>query len=318
MLVTCPGCQTKFSLADSALPGDRARVRCSRCGLVFRINRAGEVLGPDQPPPSPPAALPPQPPPAETAAAAPTGEASAEESPAAEPAAPPPRRRRWGRWLSAVLVLAAAAVGGGGWWYAGREPVPALLKPVARLLAPLKLKWIRGTPSPPGSAASPAPEAPEIAAAPPPVTVTPPPPPASPAELQELKVEPGRIQYRILTLPKGGRLLVLRGEVANTGKAPRGPVLLKAALVDARHRPLREETAYSGTTVTEEELRTLDREVIQGWLRTPGGRQRHPTLKPGEKHPFVVIFFDLPDTFEEARPGFQVWPAAGPIVTQSP
>uniref|UniRef100_A0A7V4G962 Uncharacterized protein n=1 Tax=Desulfobacca acetoxidans TaxID=60893 RepID=A0A7V4G962_9BACT len=221
------------------------------------------------------------------------------------------------------LNAEAAAVAGAGWWYAGRDQIPAGLKPVARIMEQVKAWWAKGgvsprpagtgTSSPPGTAETPAATKPAT-----PVTVTPPPLPAAPAELQDLKVEAGRTRYQVLTLPKGGRILVLRGEVANTGKALRGPVLLKAALVDARHRVLKEETAYSGTTVSDEELKTLDRGVIQGWLKSPGGRQGQSTMKPGEKQPFVVVFFDLPDNFQEAQPGFQVWPAAGPLVTSSP
>ncbi|MBI4774594.1 MAG: zinc-ribbon domain-containing protein [Deltaproteobacteria bacterium] len=63
MIVTCPECATKFNLDPKRVPGDTAKVRCSRCKFVFEITDKGKALpaipkaerpsGPKKPPPKP-------------------------------------------------------------------------------------------------------------------------------------------------------------------------------------------------------------------------------------------------------------------------
>ena len=148
--------------------------------------------------------------------------------------------------------------------------------------------------------------------------VKPPPPPAPSPGLENLPVDWAEARYQGLVNAKGGQLLVIQGEVANKGKSPRGPIRLKATLTDAQHRPMQEEKVYSGTTFTDKELKTLKPEEIKGWLTQPGGRSQVKIIKPGEKQPFTVVFFGVPDNLAEAHSGFQLVVVEGPVATSSP
>jgi len=194
--------------------------------------------------------------------------------------------RRWLRWLLALFLLAGGLGGAAWWWY---TPRPHSLPP---------------------------PEAKPTVATPAPVVVTPPPPPEPLPDLRELKVQTG--PYEILAHPQGGQTLFITGVVINTGTVPRGPVRLKVNLLDAKHRSVREVLAYSGTELRPEELRTLPPEVVQGWLNTPGGRSQTRLVKPGEKQPFTVVFFKVPDNFREVQPGYDIKPVEGAAVAEAP
>lgn len=148
--------------------------------------------------------------------------------------------------------------------------------------------------------------------------VTPPPPPTPTPGLETLPVDWAEARYQGLVNAKGGQLLVVQGEVANRGKAPRGPIRLKATLTDAQHRPMKEEMVYTGTTLTDQELKTLYPGKIKDWLTRPGGRSQLQVLKPGEKQPFTVVFFGVPNNLAEAHSGFQLVVVEGPLAASSP
>jgi hypothetical protein len=145
--------------------------------------------------------------------------------------------------------------------------------------------------------------------------VKPPPPPVPPKDLREVRVDWAQAHYQGLVNPKAGQLLVIQGEVVNKGKTPRGPICLKVTLTDAQHLPLKEEIVYTGTTLTDAELKSLDPSEIKSWLARPGGRSQKKVLKPGEKQPFTAVFFGVPNNLAEAQSGFQLVVVEGPKVT---
>jgi len=302
MVVECPECGTRFSLEENRISGATAQVRCSRCRAVFRINRAGQVVAPPRKPAAPPPeeSLP-APGLGEEISAPPTA-AGVEPSPVAEEVgvseeaasealaettaatpAPPKKRRLW-LWL-VVLLLVAIILGELGWWAWHLQPPE---------------------PAAPDTQAGPS--------APAPLVVTPSPPPVPAADLQDLPVDWARARYEGLVNARGEQLLVIRGEVANEGKAVRGPIRVKAILTDAQHQPMKEEVVYTGTTLTDEELRTLDPKEIRDWLNQPGGRSQELELKPGEKQAFTVVFSKVPANLAEIQAGFQLVVVEGPVV----
>jgi hypothetical protein len=192
-------------------------------------------------------------------------------------------------WLGLVgLFLAAVILGGLGWWWAwqGRQPQPAA----------------------PDSQAGPS--------APAPLVVTPVPPPVPAPDLQDLPLDWAQARYQGLVNAQGEQLLVIRGEVANKGETGRGPIRVKAILTDAQHRPLREKVVYAGTTLTDEELKTLDAGTIKNWLAQPGGRSQASVLEAGERQLFTVVFFSAPANLAEIRAGFQLVVVEGPVASR--
>jgi hypothetical protein len=164
-----------------------------------------------------------------------------------------------------------------------------------------------------GSAATPA-----ASQAPAAVTAQPPPPAPSPQDVQELVAEVTAARFQGLVNVKGGRLLVITGEVRHGGRQPRGPIRLKAVLTDAQHQPVKERLFYAGTAFTDEEVMKLAPEAIDRWLDTPGGRSGNAVLRPGARQPFTVVLFGVPENLAAARYGYTVNVVAGPADPTTP
>jgi predicted Zn finger-like uncharacterized protein len=275
MVVTCPECGTRFELDESLIRGESAKGRCSRCGHIFVIRRPAGGPPEEEPAPEPlPGPPPPEPElPEEPEAAfasvpeAPIPVPEPEEAPG--PPAPPaaPRRRAW---IPALLLLVAAGAGLAAW-----RLVPFLLQ---------------------GGAGAPKAAAPAV------TELKMPAPPPSLAELREIRIEVGEANFGRLVHPQAGRLLVLTGEVVNQGDKARGPVKLKAALLDARHREVAQRLGYAGVTLSEKELLTLAPAEIDQRLQAPPGREA--ILRPAERRPFTLVFFGVPLDLAEAGYGF--------------
>jgi hypothetical protein len=145
--------------------------------------------------------------------------------------------------------------------------------------------------------------------------VTPPPPPAPPQDLTDLAVDWAQAHYQGLVNGQGGgQMLLIQGEIVNRGKTPRGPIRIRATITDAKHQPWREEMVYAGTSLSDGEAKTLAPDEIKGWLAKPGGRSQTQVLKPGEKQPFIVVFFGVPNNLAETQSGFQLVVVEGPPV----
>ncbi len=326
MVVECPECGAKFSLDESRIPGEVAKVRCSRCRHVFRLTRQGEIIEGEG---APPAGESPQPfPPEDQGTALPAPEAREAAAPGPGPgpetvaeaaATPPPGAestgltslahglRRWW-WLAACGLVMAIFL---GWWFVQGKSAPGPLKPLTDVIKRLKAKAPPAKPAAP-EAQDPKKDAPAGAVA------TPPPPPVPAPDLRELAVDWAQAHYQDLVNDQAGQLLIIQGEVVNRSKTPRGPIRLKANLTNALHQILREEVVYAGTTLSEAELKSLNPEQIKAWLQKPGGRSQEQVLKPGQKQPFAVVFFGAPENLLELLAGFQIMVVEGPEAPARP
>ncbi|QCQ21950.1 DUF3426 domain-containing protein [Desulfoglaeba alkanexedens ALDC] len=104
MIVTCEICQTKFRLDLERIGKSRVKVRCSRCGHVFVVEKPAES--------GPSSTF------AEAEAEAEAASASREETlarvpPIAGPRIPPPREKKSRKGLIGVLLLLAVVMIGG-------------------------------------------------------------------------------------------------------------------------------------------------------------------------------------------------------------
>jgi predicted Zn finger-like uncharacterized protein len=298
MIVACQQCGTRFTLDESLIAGNIAKVRCSRCQHVFTVEPPGgserleEPADREEEKPEADDLTAPGPRP-EPEAAGETGEAAgvakavpfpdAPESPSLKAAGDRPERNRRALLLAVLsggllgLLLAVFAL----WYVGGDKRGP----PVART-------------APEGSESS----------------VAPPLPPASPEELRNLVVQLTDARYQELVHSQGGQMLVIEGEVKNLTGEPRGPIRLKATLTDAVHQPVQELLFYGGLSLSDEELLQAEPEDIQGWLATPDKRRGTRVLKPGESQPFTAVLFGVPANLAEARYGFTIVVTEGPRV----
>lgn len=278
MRVQCSQCGTRFNLDERLITRYVVKVRCSRCHHVFEVMRpqgTPGLLEDDQPLVSP---------------APEGGEDTATSGLAATPPEGPPEPE--------PIPLPARSAASNK----ERARRVALLATVAGCLLGLLVGtltlWYFGEKA--SLSSSPAPkERPEE-------SQRPPLPAAGPEELKNLEIELRDARYRGLVHPKGGQLLVIEGAVKNLTGEPRGPILLKATLMDPMNQPIQELLFYSGTSLSDEELRQTDPEKIKRWLNTPGGRQGVKMIKPNQSQVFTGVFFGVPDNLAEARHGFHI------------
>jgi predicted Zn finger-like uncharacterized protein len=95
---------------------------------------------------------------------------------------------------------------------------------------------------------------------------------------------------------KAGKLFVIHGSVINNYSKNRSYILLKGGILGKDGKPLKEETAYAGNTLTEDRLKNISAEEIKALMKNRTGTSNNNVdVKPGSAVPFMIIFTDLPD-----------------------
>ncbi|MEJ5301297.1 MAG: DUF3426 domain-containing protein [Thermodesulforhabdaceae bacterium] len=92
-----------------------------------------------------------------------------------------------------------------------------------------------------------------------------------------------------------GQILVVQGEAVNGGKTPVSFVLLEGKLIGTNGKALMSQRFYAGNLFSKEELAQLTVDKIQErMMRREGDTLSNVRIKPGDKVPFMVIFYNLP------------------------
>ncbi|RJP21028.1 MAG: DUF3426 domain-containing protein [Deltaproteobacteria bacterium] len=98
------------------------------------------------------------------------------------------------------------------------------------------------------------------------------------------------------------RILVIKGQVANQSSTEKSGIRILAALQDAGGKTLAEGAVYAGNMVSGETLKKGNREAMIKTLSNPlGDGLANMHVPPGKSVPFMVLFFDAPETIDSYR-----------------
>lgn len=103
-----------------------------------------------------------------------------------------------------------------------------------------------------------------------------------------------------LPTDKIGQLYIIKGKIINTYPQSRTSILLKGTIEDEKRNPIDRKLAYAGNIFTEHELKDITIEEIEKRLKNKSGRNNsNINVAPQESIPFMIIFYNLPDTLSE-------------------
>ncbi|MCX7822966.1 MAG: zinc-ribbon domain-containing protein [Syntrophobacterales bacterium] len=92
-----------------------------------------------------------------------------------------------------------------------------------------------------------------------------------------------------------GQILVVQGEVNNSSNSNISFILLEGKIIGTNGKPLLSQRFYAGNIMTKEELAQLTIDKIQErMMRREGNNLSNVRVKPGDKVPFMVVFYNLP------------------------
>ena len=120
------------------------------------------------------------------------------------------------------------------------------------------------------------------------------PPPPSPPPVR-LVPDKKTINGRFETNQKEGILFVITGNIRNPSQVTCSNIKVAVSLLNTEKVKIKAKTIICGTTISDQQLTTLDMTAIDGLLTTP---QNNASLAPGQSSPFMVVFSNLPDNLD--------------------
>jgi hypothetical protein len=114
-----------------------------------------------------------------------------------------------------------------------------------------------------------------------------------------LRITPMDIQSKVVNNLESGDLFVITGRVTNEYNKPRSFISVTGKLF-TKNNFLKTETVYCGNVLSEKELSNFSPSDIKMGLSDRQGENRtNVNVKPGQKLPFMIVFFNLPDNLED-------------------
>jgi predicted Zn finger-like uncharacterized protein len=128
---------------------------------------------------------------------------------------------------------------------------------------------------------------------------------------QPKSMDAGASRLEILTVDgsfvdskKTGRLFVISGKVNNGYTKSRSFILVKGCILNDKGQIVKEETAFAGNILSEEELISLPLEEVGKVMKNRYGvDKKNVTVTSGTSVDFMIVFDDLPDNLTEFTVG---------------
>jgi len=124
---------------------------------------------------------------------------------------------------------------------------------------------------------------------------------------QEDLADPGNIKLDIIVTgddffqtDKIGQLFVIKGKIINNYSHSRSHILIKGTIEDEKQNPIDRKLVYAGNIFTEHELKDISIKDIEKRLKNKSGKNNsNIDVASQESVPFMVIFYNLPDSLGE-------------------
>lgn len=343
MIVQCGNCQTKYNLPDAKIPDKGAKVKCSKCGNTFKVEKPrpepeDDLLGPlsgpgamddpfaglDDPAPRPGGA-----------ASGPPQDDSLDDlfsdsppratAPAGRPSSGGTDLGFGGQDSDDEPAPAARDAASGDFDLGGGAPKPASrlklnlnAKNLIILIAAAVLLLGGGgaayfflarpeAPALPTKNATAAPNATAQAPAAPAQSAAP-----APSQAEQVKnISLKNVRQYYVTNEKAGQLFVVEGRAVNNFATPKEMLQVEAALYDAQGSVLVSKKQTCGNTLSLFQLQVQSLEEIEKGLGAEVGILTNNTfIKPGMDVPFMVVLANPPENLKEF--GIKVVSASDP------
>lgn len=108
------------------------------------------------------------------------------------------------------------------------------------------------------------------------------------------------IEGKFFESDKTGKLFIIKGKILNQYPNSRSHILLKGTILDDKSNPIDRKLAYAGNIFTEHELKDITIKEIEQRLKNKTGKNNSNIDVPSQESvPFMIIFYNLPDTLSE-------------------
>lgn len=99
---------------------------------------------------------------------------------------------------------------------------------------------------------------------------------------------------------KLGQLYIIKGKIINNYPQSRSYILIKGTIEDDKKNPIDRKLAYAGNIISEKELKDITVNEIEKRLKNKSGNNNsNIDVPPQESVPFMIIFYNLPDSISE-------------------
>ena len=106
-----------------------------------------------------------------------------------------------------------------------------------------------------------------------------------------------------LETAKSSKIFVIEGQAVNHWKESRSLIKVKGILLDAKGGKVGEKVVYCGNTLSEKDLKELDREAIEKSLSSQFGISfSNVDIPPGKFVPFMIAFIDFAPKMPQDKP----------------
>lgn len=132
-------------------------------------------------------------------------------------------------------------------------------------------------------------------------------PEKAPEQAAETSQDPGNkrihlagVEGSFLEVADQNQIFIIKGKIKNSYGHPVSEIKLRGILHTKDRRNAAEAIVFAGHLLSEEEIKSLSRSVIEGILSSPQLAEGEAAgVESGETEDFMIIFFDLPENLVE-------------------